>query len=195
MKVLEEIIDHIIQNGDRIITLLNKEDVLVYQFLKQEFDKSNATENFVFQFVFRSFYGVDRAGLSPEWKERYFALMQEYKASDLRDSIKELHLNELYQLPRLRGDNSLQFVFSTKLWNMIDENKPIYDSFVATLFDFQIPIGHLEHRIEGCISMYNQMTNMYHKILTGGLLNGILQKFDEKFAGNMLSQIKKLDRL
>jgi hypothetical protein len=31
----------------------------------------------VFQFTFRSFYRLDNAGLTPEFKSKYFALLEE----------------------------------------------------------------------------------------------------------------------
>ena len=76
----------------------------------------------MFQFTYRSFYRLDNAGLTPEFKSRYFELLQEYriKPIDLKDICVDL-----YEYKTRKGYNSVQFSFATKLANTIDENYSI----------------------------------------------------------------------
>ena len=116
------------------MNLLGEESVAVYAFLYNEFLKGDVTLNPVFQFVYRSFYRLDNAGLTPEFKKAYFNLMQQYRNEDLIDP-KEI-VEKLYMYKRRKGDHSIQFSFTTKLINTIDPTYPIYDSEVARVFQF-----------------------------------------------------------
>lgn len=124
-------IDHIIkeidEKQDNILKNLSSEDIDVYSFLKNEYAKENISKNLLFQFVFRSYYGLENAGLSYELKSRYFELLAD-KQTNL-----EIILSELYEIPTAKGKHSIQFSFATKLLHTIDNNKPIYDSKVAKI--------------------------------------------------------------
>ena len=72
MKKIREITDWIENNSTEIIENIDQESVDVYNFLKTEFRKSNINENYLFQFVFRSFYRIDNAGLTPEFKKELY---------------------------------------------------------------------------------------------------------------------------
>ena len=59
----QEIIKNIIDNQSKILSNINDESISVYLFLKNEYKKGRVKENALFQFVFRSFYRLDNAGL------------------------------------------------------------------------------------------------------------------------------------
>ncbi len=183
------ITDRITQNFEKIIARLADEEICVYEFLKSEFDKCDVTKNFLFQFVFRSFYRLDNAGLTKEWKERYFELMQKYRITNL--DLGKLVL-ELSAVPTLRGHNSLQFSFATKLYATVYDEKPIYDSYIANVFGFKPPTtGTMELRINRFVAFYNELEETYKDLLVEGKLEIVLQEFDKKFIENTLSQTKK----
>jgi hypothetical protein len=57
-----------------------KESIAVYNFLQTRFQqKEDVTKDLLFQFVFRSFYRLDNAGLGAQFKTRYFELMEEFR--------------------------------------------------------------------------------------------------------------------
>jgi len=103
---------------------LNQGSIDVLKFLQSEFYKGDVSRNQLFQFVFRSFYRLDNAGLTPEFKKKYFELMESSRGKQLFD-IKII-LCELEKFPRTKekkkGEEkgSLQFSFATKLMNTID---------------------------------------------------------------------------
>ena len=125
--MIEGIIQQIDEKQDEILSNLEFESIAVYMFLKNEYAKGNIQENFVFQFVFRSFYRLDNAGLSVEMKNHFFKLLAE-KQTNLG-----VILSDLYEIPRKKGDKSMQFSFATKLLHTIDNRKPIYDTEIGSL--------------------------------------------------------------
>ena len=89
----EYIVKEITENLDKIFANVDRESIEVYRFLKSEYEKGNILDNYLFQFVYRSFYRLDSAGLSEKIKTRYFELLSE-KQNDL-----EIILSELYDYP------------------------------------------------------------------------------------------------
>ena len=125
--MIEKIISDIDEKQDEILSNLDNESVVVYIFLKKEFDKSNITNNLLFQFVFRSFYRLDNAGLSDNLKKHFFKLLAE------KQTKLDIILSDLYEIPRLKKDNSIQFSFATKLLHTVDNDKPIFDKYIEAI--------------------------------------------------------------
>ncbi len=118
-------------NAKSIIENLKEESVAVYYFINDQFIKENVNDNKLLQFVFRSFYRIDNAGLTDEFKKRYFEILQESK--DIAPNLKEI-CQELYKIKNHRKLNTLQFSFVTKLANTVNPKLPIYDSEVAKMY-------------------------------------------------------------
>ena len=110
---MENIIKFIEGNAVKIIANIDFESVEVYNFLKEQFENSNVNENHLFQFVYRSFYRLDNAGLTPEFKTEYFKILQESRNNYLFDF--ESVLKRLFLFPNRKGQNSFQFSFTTKM--------------------------------------------------------------------------------
>ena len=155
-----------------IARALQPESTAVYQFLSTEFQKGPVDKNPLFQFVYRSFYRLDNAGLTPEFKSRYFALMQEARSSG------EIDLGaiagELYTLKNLRGRNTLQFSFVTKLAATVQPDVyPIYDAEIARAFRFSTPYGEPDYakRLKTYIRFYDWLGTCYRELLKSKKLN------------------------
>lgn len=142
-KIIEEISNK--QGG--ILSNIDKESIDVYLFLKKEYKKGNINNNLLFQFLFRSYYRLDNAGLSSKLKKRYFELLAK-KEQDLTKILLEL-----YKIHTLKGKNSVQFSFATKLLHTIDNKKPISDTEVLRVFHKNIPGKKLE-KIKYCLRVY-----------------------------------------
>ena len=69
MRDALEIVEMIKDNEDEMINRISYESLDVYMFLKKEFEKSDVRKNYTFQFVYRSFYRLDNAGLTEEFKK------------------------------------------------------------------------------------------------------------------------------
>jgi hypothetical protein len=105
-----------------------QESVCVYEEIMRRYEENGVTD-LVFRFLFRSFYRLDNAGLTDEWKEEFFSLLKR-KETNLRTLLDKLH-----EIPTLRGHNSFQLSFATKLLHTLNPHLPIYDSIVAKKLD------------------------------------------------------------
>ena len=75
---------YIENDADAILQTLSRESIDVYRFLSERFITFDPKDDAVFQFVFRSFYRLDNAGLTPEFKERFFNFPAQQKTADRR---------------------------------------------------------------------------------------------------------------
>jgi len=195
-EIMESVINYINTNADQIVDNIDQESIDVYIFLKSEFKKSDVTMNPLFQFVFRSFYRLDNAGLTPEFKDEYFKILQSVR-SEVSIDILEI-VEKLYSFPNRKGQNSLQFSFVTKMINMIDDSVPIYDSEVAKVFNFRPPYHSkgFGKRLELFIEFHQFLKKNYISILENKKLNPAFEKMKKKFKNiGKLPKTKMLDFL
>ena len=186
---MSDTIKEICERQDAIFLNITRESVGVYLFLKDEYKKGNVKNNIVFQFVFRSYYRLDNAGLTDEFKKRYFELLAD-KQTDL-----EYILSELYKLETLKGKNSIQFSFATKLLHTLDNNKPIFDAEVARVIHRSVTGIGKEEKIDSCRSIYNDLIGIYYNLINDEGIKKIIFKFRKKFdvSPKRMSDIKVLD--
>lgn len=178
----------------QIIGNLQEESLAVYCFLHEQWKSQSAVDNKIFQFVFRSFYRLDNAGLTDEFKKKYFELLEDSRSS--QPNIKEI-CEHLYKIRNRRGLMSLQFSFVTKLANTVNSSLPIYDSEVAKMYGYRAPLSSrpVPERIDHLLKFYAELSDDYNKIISEGLLDKTLELFDKTFQKytNKVSQNKKLD--
>jgi len=184
-------------NSEEVIANLYQESIDAYIFLKDQFEVTkDIRENYFFHFVYRSFYRLDNAGLSNNMKVEYFNLMQELRNNTPFDF--SVVCDRLYKIPNLKGQNSLQFSFATKMANMINETCPIYDSEVASMFGFRAPYNYktYDQRLKEYTLFYNDMAKQYIDISQNDLLLSVFENMNSKLNNiESLSAIKKLDFL
>lgn len=157
-------------NAERIVREIRPEAVAVYAFLSAEFARGSVAENYVFQFTYRSFYRLDNAGLKPEFKSKYFVLLEQSRTRpevDLRTLARELH-----DIPDWKGHQSLQFSFVTKLAHTVNRQNPIYDAEIARVFRFRAPYNKktFDVRLDKYMTFYDKLRDIYAEILTANLL-------------------------
>lgn len=159
MRTDIEVLDDIIARQDHIQYSLADADIDVYLFLLDRLHTAHGkiSTDHVFQFLFRSYYRLDNAGLSPEFKVAYFKIMEENfsaKNIDLRGICKDL-----YAYKNRRHQNTLQFSFVSKLAAMIDPELPIYDLYVSKIFGFHAPYGHsTDRRLDMLLGFYQRLS-------------------------------------
>lgn len=192
IKSVHEISDQVIQNLDR-------ESIDVYNFLKTEFGKGDVSKNYFFQFVFRSYYRLDNAGLTPEFKSRFFELMEENrnnKSVEIEDLLLELEkYPRIKEIKKEEDKGSFQFSFATKLINTIDPTYPIYDSKVskAIIGTVYNPSGDFPKKLKAYQARHEVIRNTYSYILESKSFSDLFSSFDNSFPNNGLSDLKKLD--
>lgn len=177
---------------DEVLNNIAFESIEVYRFLQNEFNKGNVIGNYLFQFVYRSFYRLDNAGLSPALKEEYFRIMEGLRDKNVID-LKEI-VEQLYQFRTLQDRNTVQFSFTTKLMNTINNRYPIYDSEVARVFGFSsCYIKDYERKMQRLEEQYQIIQDTYERVIQENLLKSTMYKFEKRFECNTISEIKKLD--
>lgn len=192
MRTNDEITNLILNNSQEIIQNISTESIDVYSFLKAQFDNSNVIENYLFQFVYRSFYRLDNAGLTPQFKTEYFNILEEYRKYEIFDFEKILE--RLYNFKNHKGQNTFQFSFVTKMQNTIFNYKPIYDREVAEVFAFKRP---LQKQFRDKLNIFQEqlaiIDNTYNSLIVNQSLNDIIILFDIKFPNHNLEDMKKFD--
>ncbi len=186
-----ETIEEIKKRQDEIISVISRESIDVYVWLKNEFEKGNIESNQVFQFVFRSYYRLDGAGLSDEQKKEYFKMLA-HGESDLENI-----LSNLYKIPTLRSRATIQFSFATKLIHTIDNSKPIFDAEVSTVIHKVVSGNSKEEKIESAKSLFIFLENFYLEAIKNKEMQAIIKKFRIKFSADSkkMSDYKVLDFL
>lgn len=103
-----------------------------------------------FQRRFASYYRLHNAGLTDAFKKRYFTLFFEFQPRQ-KDPYTSLLL-ELYNIPRRKGDHSIQASFVSKMVAMRDESRPLFDRHVSNFFGLSVPsVGSVQFRIAGFV--------------------------------------------
>jgi len=193
MRTREEIINIIDNNAKAIVDNISHESIDVYNFLKTQFENTNVTENHLFQFVYRSFYRLDNAGLTTQFKIEYFNLLHEYRQLDNFDF--SIILQRLFAITNHQGQNTFQFSFVTKMQNTIRNDRPIYDSEVAEVFSFRRPRQNLafDDKLNVFLEQLSIIDDTYRALIQYQNLNIIIALFNNKFLNHNLQTIKILD--
>lgn len=191
--MIEELIN---KKAQCIVENIAQESIDVYRFIATQFEKSDVSKDYIFQFVFRSFYRMDSAGLSKEFKDRYFELFQSVRGSKNLD-MGEI-LNELYKFKSLNGLNTIQFSFVTKLANTIENTYPIYDSEVARMYGYRTPYTYKdkEERVSEYLAAYSELRIRYQAYIRTNSLSEAISVFDrELISAEDIPTTKKIDFL
>jgi hypothetical protein len=120
---------------------LQPADVDPYLKLRALLRQDGAAARAGFCKLFAQYYGLNVAGLTQAWKNRYFELLFAFEPGRA-DPYTGL-LRELYKFPRRQGDRALQFSFVSKLVAMHDEAQPIFDKHVKAFFNLKSPTSGL----------------------------------------------------
>jgi hypothetical protein len=152
-------------NSEVIVRAIGQEAVDVYCFLRERISEVDPAEDRLFQFLFRSFYRLDNAGLTDDFKTRFFQLLQAAKCAGRVDIIEVVR--DLWAIRNRKGQKSIQYSFATKLAATVDENCPIYDAEVAAVFGFRPPYTYrsFERRLAEYSSFHADLTALYNSIV------------------------------
>lgn len=182
-------------NPEPLVRAVGRESVDVYRFLSQRFRQVDPAEDLVFQFLFRSFYRLDNAGLRPEFKTLFFNLLSAAKVSGQADL--ESVVRQLQQVPNLKDQQTLQFSFATKLIATVDNRMPIYDAAVASAFGFRVPYNYksFDQRLRDYLDFYSRLQALYGDIVAANRLATARFLFRDQYqcSAEEVSDYKVLD--
>jgi hypothetical protein len=186
---MESLINEIQANQVAILSKVDFESISVYLFLKDQYEKGDIINNSLFQFVFRSYYRLDNAGLGDKIKKEYFKILAQ------KESSLERILLKLYDIPNSRGLNAVHFSFATKLLHTLDNNNPIFDAEVSDVIHKRRTGKTKEEKIKSCLNIYGYLEQVYSNMLGNNQIKEIIMKFRKKFnvSESEVSNIKVLD--
>ena len=194
--IVAHISKKITSNQKRIIDALGEEPFAVYSFLSSECARGGVDKNPLFQFVYRSYYRLDNAGLTSDFKSQYFKLMERERVSgtiDLRVIATDLH-----RYKTLRKHKSLQFSFVTKLAATVSPGYPIYDRAVGEALGFSPPAGgkNFAQGLDRYLQFYEWLGGLYTTLLAGSTLPAVVSALEAQYPlAATLPPIKALDFL
>lgn len=189
---LTDITNYINNNVDDIIDNLEHESIEVHKYLIKRFNHTNVVQDLPFQFLYRSFYRLDNAGLTPGFKAAYFKVLEGERFSVAPDI--RIILEKLRYFRNKKDQENMQFSFATKLANTINSRYPIYDSEVASVFGFTRPIEKdFKEKLNKYLLQFEHIRKAYETILADELLAPAIKRFDSKFKSHNLSDMKRLD--
>ena len=199
MKAPKNIVDDINNNRVNIINSLKQESIVVYQFLQSELNKKDiaVTNNHLFQFVFRHFYGMNRVGLTDDFYLKYFGFLEEFRNKPQEFKLDKM-VEDFYALNTIKRKKkekkSLQFSFLTKLYHSVNPTKPIYDKYVCLASGIsQYYISNKKNKITKLLKAYEYLEKLYEQIDKDNSLSAILEMFDKKFEGHEINKTMQYD--
>ncbi|NQU54198.1 MAG: hypothetical protein HQ522_16850 [Bacteroidetes bacterium] len=165
-----------------------KESVAVYGWLLQ--NRENRNE--IFKFVYKNYYRIENAGLTEQWKEKYFTILFSRLKSPEKINLKNICL-ELYDIKNQKDQNSLQFSFVTKMQNILIPQKPIYDSNVSKVFGYGTlyHIKDISKRIYEFLKRLKEIEATYSSIIKSE--SSAINKFKKNYDCDNLADEKIVD--
>ena len=147
-------------------------DVSVYQQLMDELQRTDVTQDRLFQRAYRRYWQLNPARLSEPYLQAYFDLLERLKARPETVTVETV-ARELYALPTHgNGRQSLQFSFASKLVHMLRPDQPVYDSLIEAFYF--LPTGgqtdDLEPKLARLLRSHAFLYREQGRILNEGLL-------------------------
>ena len=156
-----------------------------YAKIMQTFSPSNVATSRDFQKSFNGFYRVRR---NSDWQRVYY---------DIMESGKDLELNFENVLRTLyEKTGNVEASFSSKLLHTLNNDMPIWDTYVLQNLNLKPSYCHGEKKIQNTIFLYQQIVQWYEKALQNIEITQKLLEFDDVFPEyTWFSKTKKLDFL
>lgn len=175
MKSCKDIVSELDKySKEDIVKNVGQESVSVFLWIQKQVRMGRVNDP-VFQFVFRSCYQLDGAGLSDAQKVKYFKLM------GTKECELKTILNELYEIETRKGTQTIQFSFATKLLHTWDNTIPIYDSRVSEVIGCHVKGGDKETKLDSCTKILEEMKVLYKELLQESKVKEIIKLFHKKY--------------
>lgn len=162
------------ENIDNILTEESIKHFEGYEYLLDNLKKVNVAENMEYQKRYKSFWGMGRR--SEKYYKCYFDILENNKYNKditLESVIKGLYKTELYKCETV----NFEFSFSSKLIHMINNEKPIYDSKIASFYRLPKCTGNdFRERFEKANKSYDFLVYEFRRVKNDRLLNSSISK-------------------
>jgi hypothetical protein len=194
MEILEiaKIVDY---NASNVIDKIGLQNVEAYKFLSKEFDNTNVSENYLFQFAFSNYYQIDEARVGQDYMNNYFAKLETY-GKNVNLDVEDICVALSYTKDPKGQLQPINYSYVSYFLNLIDETLPIWDKNLLKMFTCPEPyfldtgkeIKYFELSI-------NHIKKQFNEIIKLNLLSNAINLFDTKFKDNDFSTEKKIEFL
>ena len=161
-----EVLRLLVSRADEIRGKLKDKDIKEYLFLMDRFTKKHGriSRDTEFKHRFSVFYGLYAARPSSSFTSEYFKIMEEQfrrKRIDLEGIC-----NRLKRKRNSKDQETLQFVFCTKLAATVNPDYPPYDRLVARALRFTHPEPPkpYEERLRLLLRFYDHLRSTVHLV-------------------------------
>lgn len=198
MKI-EQLVVELDKNKIKVFDKIGQESIDVYLFIEQQFKEPTVSRP-VFEFVYRSFYRLDSAGLTDEWKNVYFDYLFAPSLRGLKREKAKIELEKIlenfHRIPTIKGHQSIQFSFATKLLHTLNPSLPIYDSLIKQVVTMPtMTESTSKARIAKCITAYEALLNSCDELLENKEVMNLISQFKNDYNVREMSDAKALDFL
>lgn len=154
-----------------------------YNYIQENLYKVNVMEDKEFQGIFVDFYKIKEAR-NPDLIDCIFYILEANK-NNRYITIEEV-IDMMY-----KATNKIQISFGSKVLATMDDNLGVVDMYVMNNLGFERKYGIANK--DYIINQYYQLNKMLNEILKSDRAKEFIKIFDDKFKGNKLTDIKKLD--
>ncbi len=154
-----------------------------YNTIMDELYTVDVSKNLNFQRMYNHFYRMGRR--SEVYYTLYFALMESLKGKDVSYSYI---LQEIYS-----STGRIEASFASKLLATINPSMPVWDKFVLQNFNLKAPYYYSSDRLVKIANVYKEIETRFQENIETQQWIEELEKFDDFFPGNNLTQVKKAD--
>jgi len=194
MEIIEiaKIVDY---NASNVIDKIELQNVEAYKFLSKEFDNTNVSENYLFQFVFSNYYQIDEVHVGQNYMNNYFEQLETY-GKNVNLDVEDICVALSYTKDHKGQLQPINYSYVSYFLNLIDETLPIWDKNLLKMFTCPEPyfldtgkeIKYFELSI-------NHIQKQFNEIIKLNLLSNAINLFDTKFKDNDFSTEKKIEFL
>jgi len=146
----------------RAETLMFHSDFCPYLELKELLADGTPQARSQFRILFTSFYGLNAAGLTDNFRDRYFDILFGVSVEGDGEPNAAAIVERLYDIRNRQGQRTLQFSFVSKLVSIHREGRPIYDRHVLKFFHRRDPAERKKSdRISWYVGFLNDVAANY----------------------------------
>ena len=156
-----------------------------YKVLKDVYEHRQINDSF--QRMFNSFYAMSKLFVDErfikEFYERMNKLKEEQKTYTPKDIVKDAEELSKIKTEGSKRNESLQLSFVTKMYNLKDEQYPIYDKYVASVFGIRKEHDdYIKDKRNTCVKWYQLIMDVYEKLLEDNNIKVMINYFNTYFS-------------
>ena len=166
-----------------------REGLEKYQSIMDQYKNSKSiSSSDEFQKLFRSFYGMNRAGMSASCYKEYFCLLDEARVNNNFEF--KFVLKSLFE-----KSGKKHFSFTSKLLATANPNLPVWDSKVRRYlnFKFNLKFKNSFRDIDSCEHEYDRYCSWFKDFLKSDEATTLIHEFDKNMPNVKITKMKKVD--